>query len=706
MNINPKNCPTCGVALPPDSPLGLCPHCLLRGATDLPPSNDAKTGVLPDATTAVPTTPHSLRVPYFGDYELIGEIARGGMGVVYRARQVSLNRIVALKMILSGQFASEDEVKRFRVEAEAAANLQHPHIVAIHEVGEHEGHHYFSMDFIEGKNLAEYAMTNPIPAREAARLVKTLAAAVHYAHQRGTLHRDLKPQNVLIDAGGEPHITDFGLAKRWRAPTGGAEPVSGKGSTPNLANAARDPELTSTGALMGTPSYMAPEQAAPHMADVSPATDVYSLGAILYRLLVGQPPHRGKTAMETVLKVIGEEPTSPSKVKADVPADLAIICLKCLEKAPERRYSNARFLAEDLDRFLEGEPILARPAGAPRKVWSWALRHPWSISGSASLVILGLGLSTYWLWEKTQYLAWLAAHPGQIPFNYWPAQVEYELPISTILLVITIWLTSLGCLWDLVRRKNAQMRVGGALLGFYSAIALGHIGCCFLVSAKAVRICVWNDAPPLVSVAVIVYLQTVLWGGLQALWNCIRTLLHGQSGVEPPDDFLSSKPRATVRVDGPFSFRRPWRTYVAQSNADGLGSLEPLRAVGLVGPMLTVWLALGLTSLWLQPRQKTAWCVSAFFTVILVHSLAGSINPTWVVHRTMLSRSTLNQYRFSYATFLMAGAAAYALLFVVPHSSGPTESSLAGLIAGVLLVLWRRMVLRREAADVKSRPPS
>ncbi len=397
MNPASPTCPTCGKPQPSTELRGLCPQCLLSQAlaATAPDAAGAATAVSLEPAPG-PTLPEGgapgsgpLRLSYFGDYELIDEIARGGMGVVYRARQVSLNRIVAVKMILSGQLAGEAEVKRFRVEAEAAANLQHPHIVAIHEIGEHEGRHYFSMDYIEGKNLAEHAHTKPLSVRETAQLVQQLAEAVHYAHQRGTLHRDLKPQNVLIDAQGRPHITDFGLAKRWDA----TDP----------AGAASASDLTRTGAIMGSPSYMAPEQASARAGEIGPATDVYSLGAILYQLLTGQPPHRGGTALETIQLVIGEEPSAPRRLRAEIPADLETICLKCLEKRPERRYATARQLAEELGRFLNHEPILARPVSALRKAWSWTIRHPWIIAVAAAVLLaLSTGLA-FNLWQRFRF---------------------------------------------------------------------------------------------------------------------------------------------------------------------------------------------------------------------------------------------------------------------------------------------------------------
>ena len=285
--------------------------------------------------------PPSPMLMDFGDYELLEQIGRGGQGVVFRARQKSLNRTVALKIIGLGQWATKAHLKRFRLEAEAAARLEHPGIVPIHEVGERDGSCYFSMKFVEGGQLDEVARREPMPIRQAVELIAKVARTVHYAHEHGILHRDIKPGNILLDAKGEPHLTDFGLARLVES----------------------ESSVTQTLDVLGTPSYMAPEQAVGNNAAVSSATDVYGLGAVLYQLLTGQPPFAGGTTYETIKLLLDTEPRQPRLLNPKIDRDLSTICLKCLEKDPKRRYSSALALAEDLERWLKHEPIVARHTG-------------------------------------------------------------------------------------------------------------------------------------------------------------------------------------------------------------------------------------------------------------------------------------------------------------------------------------------------------
>ena len=381
-----KTCSRCGAKLSGDGPGGSCPACLL--ALAIGPAGDVAPVSQSMESKSAPASPLP-RVHYFGDYELLEEIARGGMGVVYRARLLSLNRPVALKMIAAGQLATPAAVQRFHTEAEATARLDHPHIVPIYEIGEYEGQHYFSMKLIEGGTLAglnaECRVRNAEWQERVARLLATVARAVHYAHQRGILHRDLKPTNILLDEQGEPHVTDFGLAKL----------------------AEDDSSLTLSAAILGTPAYMAPEQAAGGAKQLTTAADIYSLGAILYELLTGQPPFQAATPLETLRQVVEEEPAPPSQVlsqrppattnpaqskiknqKSKISPDLETICLKCLSKDPQKRYGTAEMLAQDLDHWRQGEPILARPVGATEKVWRWCQRRP---------ATAGLGAATSFL---------------------------------------------------------------------------------------------------------------------------------------------------------------------------------------------------------------------------------------------------------------------------------------------------------------------
>jgi len=409
----PAQCRDCGAPIPAATPRGLCARCLLTlglAEEEIPTHNDAIEGT---AVFDPSASPLGVKFHYFGDYELIEEIARGGMGIVYKARQISLNRPVALKLISAGTLATEDLVKRFKAEAEAAACLSHPNIVPIYEIGEHQGQHYFSMELIEGPNLRQALDGRrggshqssvisdqskggpgslnrdhwPLIADNwslitSVKLLSTLARAVHYAHQRGVLHRDLKPGNILLDAQGEPHLTDFGLAKLVQ----------------------KESTLTHTHAVLGTPAYMAPEQARGDTKEVTTAADVYGLGAVLYETLTGSPPFGGGTSLETIRQVLEQEPRRPSIFNPGVDRDLETICLKCLSKEPERRFASAEALADDLERWLRHEPIQARPSTTFERVRKWVRRRPAIAAlttGLAMAFVIGLAGVT-WQWRRAQ----------------------------------------------------------------------------------------------------------------------------------------------------------------------------------------------------------------------------------------------------------------------------------------------------------------
>jgi WD40 repeat protein len=342
-------------------------------------------GVPPTQAPEAATCPQEERAPEcpaVPGYEFLGLLGKGGMGVVYKARQVALGRVVALKMILAGPHAGPQELARFRAEAEAAARLQHPHVVQIFEVGQGAGEPYFSLEYVEGGSLAQKLAGAPWPARKAVELVQTLARALHAAHERGIVHRDLKPANVLLTADGTPKVTDFGLAKRLDTPA----------------------DQTRSGAVLGTPTYMAPEQAQGRTREIGPRTDVYALGAILYECLTGRPPFLAETSLDTVLQVIHAEPVPPSRLRPKVPRELETVCLKCLEKDPRRRYDTALDLAEDLRRFLVGEPIKARPVRLWQRGVKWARRRP-AVAGLLALCILlaALGVAgVSWQWLRAE----------------------------------------------------------------------------------------------------------------------------------------------------------------------------------------------------------------------------------------------------------------------------------------------------------------
>ncbi len=388
-----SKCRQCGAALTADATAGVCPRCLVELAIAFNEQARQSGGASPAEEAGDPSeskpapTVRPVSVPpadsrseaqaadqlprRFGDYELLEQIARGGMGVIFKARQVSLNRIVAVKMILAGQLASKEMVLRFRAEAESAANLHHPNIVAIHETGEIEGQHYFSMDYVAGPDLGRLAREGPVDARRAARYVEKIAQAVHYAHEHGVLHRDLKPSNVLIDDQDEPRVTDFGLAKKFTVDSG----------------------LTLSGQLLGSPNFMPPEQASRKRGKVGRYSDVYGLGGLLYHLLTSRPPFQAATLEETLQQVFEREPVSPRALNPNLARDLETICLKCLEKEPARRYPTAQAVADELGRFLRGEPVQARPIGAVGKIWRWCRRKPALAAVGAIAAVLLLTLA-------------------------------------------------------------------------------------------------------------------------------------------------------------------------------------------------------------------------------------------------------------------------------------------------------------------------
>ncbi len=363
-------CRKCGAAIPPDSPQHSCGACLLEsGLGPVEPE--------PEVNVDLGSSPMLMD---FGDYELLEQIGRGGQGVVFRARQKSLNRIVALKVIGLGNWATKAHLKRFRLEAEAAARLEHPGIVPIHEVGERDGSCYFSMKFVEGGQLDEVVRRAPMSIRQAVEVIAKVARTVHYAHEHGILHRDIKPGNILLDAKGEPHLTDFGLARLIES----------------------ESTVTRTMEVLGTPSYMAPEQAVGNNAAVSSATDVYGLGAVLYQLLTGQPPFAGGTTYETIKLLLDTEPRQPRLLSPKIDRDLSTICLKCLDKDPQRRYSSAFALAEDLEHWLRHEPILARRTGIFVRGKKWVRRKPTGALLAACLVALAAAAG--WIAWKSEVI--------------------------------------------------------------------------------------------------------------------------------------------------------------------------------------------------------------------------------------------------------------------------------------------------------------
>ena len=370
-------CEKCGAKISAEVPQGVCPACLLETGLGLLYDEDENTTDQEPMPRRKHRTPPVKMLADFGDYELQGEIGRGGQGIVYRARQKSLNRTVALKIIALGHWSTARHLKRFRLEAEAAASLNHPSIVPIHEVGERDGCCYFSMNLIEGGQLDEVVRREAISIRRAAELIAKLARTVHYAHEHGILHRDIKPGNILLDKEGEPHLTDFGLARLVET----------------------ESTVTRTTEVLGTPSYMAPEQASGNNVALTSATDIYGLGAVLYHLLTGCPPFAAGTTYETVRLVLETEPRQPRLLNPKVDRDLSTICLKCLEKDPQRRYSSALALAEDVERWLRHEPIRALRTGFSTRGKKWLQRNPAAAVAGASLTGLVVAVSAI-IWKS------------------------------------------------------------------------------------------------------------------------------------------------------------------------------------------------------------------------------------------------------------------------------------------------------------------
>jgi WD40 repeat protein/serine/threonine protein kinase/ribosomal protein S27AE len=395
-----QKCGKCGAPLARESRRGFCGRCyfaeMLAMSADPTSKVTATEGI--DESLLENGNPGAANqaARRIGDYELHEELGRGGMGIVYRARQLSIRREVAVKLLHFGPMAGDETVKRLRMEATAAGCLRHPNIVAIHEVGIHQDQHYLVMDYVAGPNLANLAAHQPWPSARAARLVQTVAEAIQHAHDQGILHRDLKPSNILMEADGQPRITDFGLAKRLTTEqrslvTDHSAATAGSEQSPVISDSYSD--LTVTGQVLGSPNYMPPEQASAGRGKAGRYSDVYSLGAVLYHLLTGRPPFLGETITATLHQVLEAEAASPRLLNPLVPVDLETICLKCLEKEPARRYATARELAEELGRFLKSEPILARPINRPQRFWRWCRRNPVVASLVSATVLLMLAVA-------------------------------------------------------------------------------------------------------------------------------------------------------------------------------------------------------------------------------------------------------------------------------------------------------------------------
>jgi serine/threonine protein kinase len=415
------------------------------------------------AKTLLPQTPDDApKLQSFGEYDLLTEIARGGMGVVYRARHRQLNRVVALKMILAGGFSSPEARARFQLEAEAAANLDHPGITPVFDIGEFDGQPYFAMKLIEQGSVENSIARFEEDPKKAAQLIAQVARAIQHAHERGILHRDLKPSNILLDEDDSPHVTDFGLAKITT----------------------RDSGHTQTGAIMGTPAYMSPEQAAGDR-NLTTATDIYSLGAILYRLLTGRPTFQSDNVMQIVMKCMSEDPPSPRQIKPGVPVDLELICIKCLSRDRSRRYKTAGDLADDLERWLAGEPISVRQPTLGSLAGVWMKQHL-QMAGSAAMVgiVTGLILAiTMWFCVFAEYMAY--SHASYSEFfpslqKPWLAFAWREKNWLTPIALIA-WPTLVGAcgfLTALIAKPNSRSSAAscGLIAGILCGGLMGLVG--------------------------------------------------------------------------------------------------------------------------------------------------------------------------------------------------------------------------------------
>ena len=464
MNNVVRVCRKCSAEILTDAPEGLCTACLfetglgLLGDDDQDAISEDGSAPLKKMDVDEEIVPPAKRVHRvnkfadFGDYELCEEIGRGGQGIVFRARQRSLNRTVALKVIGLGQWATQAHLKRFRLEAEAAASLEHPGIVPIHEVGEHDGSCYFSMKLVEGGHLDTIIQRGSMPVRQAAELILKVARIVHYAHEHGILHRDIKPGNILLDQQGEPHLTDFGLARLVET----------------------ESTVTRTLEVLGTPSYMAPEQAVGNNDAVSNATDVYGLGAVLYQLLTGHPPFAGGTTYETIRLLLQTEPRQPRLWNPKIDRDLSTICLKCLEKDPQRRYASALALSQDLQRWLKHQPILARRSGILARGKKWVQRNPTGALLAASLVALASAAG--WIVWKSEFIQ----HPvttgiAVLPFENLSDDKEHEFFADGVQDDILIKLAKLADLKVISRSSVMQYRGKQNLHEIAEALRVSHV---------------------------------------------------------------------------------------------------------------------------------------------------------------------------------------------------------------------------------------